>query len=337
MKGANPFAPWLEDAESLCGRKEDIRVFSSFADAAASAQTGVLVVNGGPGTGKSTLLRLLRAEAERAGLAAPLVKAEKNEGVLDIIEKIVQEVGFGGGSISVRGRNFESLAAELEKASGSAFGVVVFIDDIDLLRKPAEALGDIIKAAKKGWGKRRVSFVVSSTREYAPESDFVRVLRLGPFGEHEVRELVEKALKKGPPRMGEECLQSMLADSGGNPRLVKTICFSIYDRLRDTEKVITKGHYLAYLPQIMGSLSREWFGRMYQETPASERAVLKALAKQEGGMHVSDIAKKLGKPLGPVTALVGRLRDRGQIIRVDRGKYRVFSRLYARYVAQRNG
>jgi hypothetical protein len=169
------------------------------------------------------------------------------------------------------------------------------------------------------------------------QSELLRRMELGPFGEHEAREVVEKALKKGPPKMGEECLLSVLADTGGNPRLFKAVCFIIYDRLRDNEKIISKGHYLAYLPQIMGSLSRDWFGAMYQETPASERAVLKALASGDEGMHVSDIAKRLRKPLGPITALVGRLRGRGQVVRIDRGRYRVFSKLYGRYVAQRDG
>ena len=58
-------------------------------------------------------------------------------------------------------------------------------------------------------------------------------------------------------------------------------------------------------------------------------------AKNEEGMHVSDIAEELGKPLGPVTALTRRLLDRGQIIKLGRGKYRIFAKLYAKYVMQR--
>jgi predicted transcriptional regulator len=86
----------------------------------------------------------------------------------------------------------------------------------------------------------------------------------------------------------------------------------------------------------MSALSREWFGRLYQETPSAERGILSALARSEEGMHVSDIAKNLGKPLGPVTALTKRLLDSGQIVKIDRGRYMVFSKLYARYVVQRS-
>ena len=56
----------------------------------------------------------------------------------------------------------------------------------------------------------------------------------------------------------------------------------------------------------------------------------------EEGAHVSDVAKAIGKPLGPVTALMKRLLDRGAVVKMDRGKYRIFSRLYARYVKDRS-
>jgi hypothetical protein len=161
------------------------------------------------------------------------------------------------------------------------------------------------------------------------------LLELRTLDSHEAGEMVERALGKGPPKMGEECMNSIMADTQGNPRLFKTVCRLVYERLRDNERVISKGHYLAYLPYIMSMLGREWFGRLYQETPASERAILAVLAKNEDGMHVSDIAKTLKKPLGPTTALMKRLLDSGQVVKLDRGKYRIFARLYAKYVSQR--
>jgi hypothetical protein len=195
---------------------------------------------------------------------------------------------------------------------------------------------DQLALIMKNVGKSKVSFVVSATRE--PKIELLpsaKVMAIKPLDPHEAGEMVEKALKKGPPKMGEECMNSMMADTDGNPRLLRTVCRLVYERIRDNERVITKGHYLAYLPYIMSMLSREWFGRMYQETPPGERAILHALASSEDGMHVSDVARKIGKPMGPTTALMKRLLDSGQVVKIDRGKYRVFARLYAKYVGQR--
>jgi hypothetical protein len=296
-----------------------------------------MIVSGGPGSGKSALLRYFRHEAGKNGMLAPYVKVEKGESETALSEKIFHEAAMlsglerSGPPPGGLDKTFQALGRFVRKG----FGAVVLIDDLDLLRKADGALGRIAAILKEGWGRREVAVVVSTTREMDAGAELSTMVALRPFGEHEAREMVEKALKKGPPKMGDECLNSILSDSGGNPRLIKSLCRMIYERLRDNEKVITKGHYLAYLPQMMSALSREWFGRMYQETPTAERLILHALARSEDGMHVSDVARTLDRPLGPVTALTRRLLDSGQIVRVDRGKYRVFSKLYARYVNQR--
>lgn len=334
MKGPNPFLPWEEDLSRIYGRKEETRIFNSFVNAASSKQGGGMLVVGGPGLGKTFLMRYFGQQAEKNGLLAPYVKAEKGEDSYAVVAKLYQELmllpGFKKGKAP---KTFRGLVEQTEKPG--RFGTVFLIDDIDNMRKADEAVSGILRTLKSAWGKKKAAFVMSSTKEFKVKSELLSILKLKPFDEHDARELVTKALEKGPPKMGEECLHSIMAGSSGNPRIFKTICRHIYDRLRDNEKVISKGHYLAYLPHIMSMLSREWFGGMYQETPETERHILRVLAKSDEGMHVSDIAKKLGKPLGPVTALTKRLLDRGQIVRLDRGKYRIFAKLYAKYVTQR--
>lgn len=338
MKGPNPFAPWEDDPSAMSGRKDESRIFNGFASAVAARQGRLVALIGGPGEGKSMLLRSFKSEGERLGMLCPLVMAERGETEKSLVDKLCQEISYSAGPrkgpAAASHDGLEKALSAAERADKSGFGVVILIDDLDRMRKAGVFLARLEKAAKAGWGRRRIGFVVGMTADLG-QGDGVERMRLRPFEEHEARELVEKALKKGPAKMGDECLSSIIADSGGNPRLIKSVCRHIYDKLRDNEKVITKGHYLGYMQHIMSMLSREWFGRMYQETPAAERMILHELAGEEGGMHVSDIAKKIGKPLGPVTALTKRLLDSGQIVRVDRGKYRVFAKLYARYVRER--
>lgn len=313
-------------------------VFKSFANATMTGQGQLLLVFGAPGTGKTLTLRYFVQEAEKAGMNAPFVNAERGEDETAIIRKLYSELSlmrdFRPAQSTPEG--FTKLLNIIWKMGRKKLGTVILIDDIDNMKKPDEALFRIINLLKEGWRKRNVSFVLSSTRDFKVESDFVSKMVLEPFDEHDTHELMEKALGKGPPKIGEECLQTLLSDTGGNPKLLKIVSYYIYERLHENEKVITKGHYLAYLPQIMSMLSREWFGRLYQETPSAERAILSVLATSEEGMHVSDIAKKLGKPLGPVTSLIKRLLDSGQVVKLNRGKYRIFSKLYARYVVQRS-
>jgi hypothetical protein len=339
LKGSNPFAMWEDDPSAVIGRKDEAKAFSTFLNGLGSRQAGVVLVTGGSGIGKSSILRYLGYEAGRSGITVLHINAEKGEDEKAISEKLwgemvpLLDLRAQGGKAPA---GFPELFDRVEKArpKGSS-GVLFIIDDIDDMRKADEAFSVLLKLIKEGWGRRTAGVAAGSTRALGEAEGPLTMIALKPFDEHSTREMVEKALKKGPPKMGEECLQSLLSDTGGNPRLLKRICHDIYDRLRDNEKVISKGHYLAYMPQIMGSLSREWFGRLFQETPPAERMILQAMAKDEDGIHVSDIAKRVGKPLGPITALMRRLLDSGQIVRLDRGKYKIFSRLYAKYVSQR--
>ncbi|MEW6748976.1 MAG: AAA family ATPase [Candidatus Micrarchaeota archaeon] len=332
MKGPNPFSLWEDDPGGISGRRDEMRSITAFVESAASGQAGVLLVTGIPGSGKSSMLRYLKSQAERAGLLSPYVNAEKGEGESAVADKLHQELAAGAPGTGRTPSSFESLVQGI----GAGKATVLIIDNIDRMKRADDAVSAIVGLARAGWGKRKIAFAISSTRVFKEREGPVGSIVLGPLEEHEAREMIDKALKSGQVKMGDECFNSLMADTEGNPKLLKRICHDIYTRLRDNEKVISKGHYLAYLPQILGSLSREWFGKMYQETPNAEREILQAIAKEEGGIHVSDVARSIGKPLGPVTALTRRLLERGQITRMDRGKYRVFSRLYAKYVAQRS-
>jgi len=325
MKGPNPFQIYEIDPEKIIGRKDEVRVFNSFVNGAVSGQPGILLLIGGPGIGKTTLIRHFSHIARREGALAPYVKVEKGEGLEALIDKIFQETKAIP-NLELRRTAPESFEELLKTAkSKKHFGTILFIDDIDRMKKVKEALSVIEKATEQG-----ISIVMTSTKEMKTE----RTMVLKPFEAHETRELVEKALGKDL-KMGEECFNSIMNDSEGNPKLFKTVCHHIYDRLRENEKIISKGHYLAYLPHIMNMLGREWFGKMYQETPTAEREILLSISRKDT-THVSDVAKELDKSLGPITALVKRLLDRGQIVKLDRGKYKIFAKLYGKYVISRS-
>lgn len=338
MKGPNPFVLWDKDPQDICGRKEETRIFNAFVNATSSKQSGAILVTGGPGIGKTAMLRFFGHMARKNGILAPYVRIEKGESLEMVLDKLHHEARSWPG-IRIKDkrapRGFRELLGSVEPDE-KHFGIIFFLDDIDKMKKAAEAVSMIEEALEKAWEKKRVAFVLSSTKDIKIRQKMIRRMELKALEEHEAREIVEKALKKGPPKMGEECFNSVMNDTNGNPLLFKTVCHYIYERLRDNEKVISKGHYLAYQPYILSMLSREWFGRMFQEIPSAERSILLIISKSEKGIHVSDISKELGKPLGPVTALVKRLLERGQIVRIDRGKYRVFSRLYGKYVIQRS-
>lgn len=328
MKPPNPFVMWEERPKNVYGRREELAAFISFMSAISAKQSSVMIITGSPGMGKTLLLRHFRAEADKSGLLATYIKVEKGETLEAAIQKIYQELTFPDQEEIETQKTLGKCISLLERKSRKKyFGSIVFIDDIDRMKRSDDAISEINNAV--GGKEAKLGFILSSTKP------FRNSIALRPFDEHEAKELIDKTLKATQIKMGEEGLHTILMDTQGNPRLLKSTCWYLYEMLKENEKIISRGHYLAHLPSIMSMLSRELFGSMYQETPEAERQILLTLAKDAGGAYVSEIAKQLKKPLGPITTLTGRLLERGQIVKIERGKYRIFSILYARYVIQR--
>lgn len=348
MKGTNPFTLWGAGPRDFAGRKPEIEIYRSFLKAIESSRSMVLLVAGSPGSGRTTLLRRLGQESEKAGMFAPLVSAGDGERFPSFLSKLASELlayaeeKAGVGVLSDRmlsglksaARGEDILLSFARMAGRYAEGMVLLIDDADRLGKPDELSAFVARIMKAAMAERlKLGFVLSFSEGFAGFGSLGRMMRLGPFEEHDLREMVDSALKKGPPRIGEECFRTINNESGGNPLVAKTICWVIYDRLPDNEKIITQRHYLTYYPAVMSTLSREFFDRLYLELPASERDVLRAFAAAGRPAYISDVARTLGKRHATTLAL--RLVERGQLIRVDRGLYHVFTRLYGRYVLQR--
>ncbi len=346
MKGPNPFVPW--DESSIIGRKEQFKTFEDFLDFVAQGNSGILLLRGVPGSGKSMMMRRFQAETLKRKLFAPYIKAERNEKMDRVSKELFQELEgeimdkVDAGAIP-HGRaaefsrqkgagTFRILINNLAKTLGHSFsGVVFFIDDFDSVRKTEDALRHMANVASE---KRNIGFVISSTKKLQRLPENVREIELGPIEEYEFHDFIAKALSK-EPKMGEECIKSIYRDSGGNPKLLKQVCWILYDRIREGEKMITRAHYTANVRNIVSFLSREWFGKLYASASAQEGVILKILARANKPLSVKEVSTQLNKSMGPVATLLLRLEAKGHIVKFERGKYQVFSGLYAKFIRER--
>jgi hypothetical protein len=346
MKEPNPFVPW--DESRIIGRREHFKAFEDFLGFVSAGNSGMFVLRGVPGSGKSSMIRKLREESLHHGFFSPAIRAEKNEKMDRVVKGLFQELDneimekadtgtlphekADAFSKQKNVGTFRMLINNLWKTLGhSLTGVVFYIDDFDNVRKNEEMLRHIANVAAE---RRNIGFVVTTTKRLRRLPENTQELELGPVEEYEFRDYIAKSLKK-EPKMGDECIKSVYDDSGGNPKLLKQVCWILYDRIKEGEKVITKAHYTANMRNIMSFLARDWFGRMYASASTQEKTVLKILARARKPLSVKESAKQLNKPMGPVATLLLRLDAKGQIIKVERGKYRIFSGLYAKYIRER--
>ena len=285
MKGDNPFVVWGEKPQNIYGRKEEIKLFNTYLNAILSRQPVGIAVKGGRGAGKSIFLERLIAEAEKKGFFCVLIKVAKGESRESLLGKLRAGSEAAASTMAAEGKLKKGAYEKLGKASWKDaasffltakkivcppfYGVMVFLDDVDNTKTDIAGFfrDGIVKVSRKG----SFSAVVSSKKK---RNGFFREIELRPFSIEEAEELVKKTTGKTTPRLGSECVKTIFRESGGNPQLFKLACWYLYEKLKDKAKVITKGHYLAYLPAMISFLAAEVFERMYSEVPEGEREVL---------------------------------------------------------------
>ena len=342
LKEPNPFLLWAQGAGALAGRKNEISMYKTLLNEIGNGKINSLLISGGPGLGKSALLSKFMDMSQKRGFYSIKVNAGKGEGSDKLLKRAFAELSnYLEGLVAkdVLSERIASnilltkdlfLAADLVKRH--AEGLILYIDDADQLKDQGQLI-ELIKKKATEMGKLRLAFVLGSTGEINDYQGVV--MKLQVFDEHDAREMVENALKKDTPKMGEGCLLTILNESEGNPRVAKTMCYVIYDKLGEKEKIITRKHYIVNFAEIIALLTSEFFDVLWAGLPDSERELIAAFAREGGPAHITDIGKTLEKR--HVTTLALRLIEKGQLVKIDRGIYKVFTKLYGKYAMQRVG
>ncbi|MFH1222243.1 MAG: AAA family ATPase [Candidatus Micrarchaeota archaeon] len=336
----NPFLPWGMPS-TVMGRKEELRIVSAFVSHISNGKTMLLLLRGAPGMGKTVLLKAANNQAAELKMLRCFVKAPAAANAL--LREIHAELAAAVSDLSDAGEvtfeaarkfqeerpeTFAALFSGLKKATVKK-PLLIVVAEVDDMRMAEAALNDAARALESQTG---VGILFSTAKKLYPPPGEMYV-ELHPVDEHDFREYVEK-LTKGRARIGEECLKSIYRDSGGNPKLLQLTCWYLYDSARENEKIITQAHYVAGQRGLLSLLSHEWFSRQYAQTSDAEKKVLRQLARL-GEASVTDIAKSMNRSQGPVATLLLRLEERGDVVKVKRGIYRLFAPLYASFVSER--
>ena len=328
MKGINPFTPGFE--QELVGRKEELRLFESSLSLARSGQPISIFLEGTIGMGKTTLLKKYESLAQKSGAQVARVSAQKSDTLETILKKIANLICQ---EESIMEKNANEMFAKIYRKNESDL-LVILIDNFEKIQPIIqEKLLDMCIDTIEKHMKCIFVFAGVNGKHKTP---LTRNVLLKELTKYDIEEMIAQGLKPHNLKMGEECLKAIEEDSSGHPLIIQIICWVLYDKIKETEKMITKGQYSAYLPLIINNLSRELFDDLYEKTAPTQRIVLSMLAQTGQEMRSIEIAQKINKPLNSVTTLLKRLTLRGSIVKVKRGSYRIFNRLYGKYVLMKN-
>ena len=357
----NPFTKEIQSPDSIIGRKREIGIFNSYVESTIHRKPLSMAVVGQLGMGKTILLKRFKEIAEKNRCIGIYVKTQKGEGLQRILEKALREleselrekssmgwipedtmglVGRKETSDSVSNldtmRKFEKSINEVYPiVQDSVHALVFLIDDGEKLEDAKDSVPIIVRIFERATREKNPFMLVMSSK-VTPKGfgEVFNVFELKPLTEEQIRELIKNRLKESKIKMGEECAKLVVRDSEGNPSILLSICWTMFNMLGEKEKIITKAHYIRYSQSIMGVLSAEIFDPLYNSIPNSEREIMMQFAKMDESPRISDVAKKMNKKLSIITRLVLRLVRRGALVKTGRGRYKIFNRLFAEYLGK---
>jgi|GEM_PF-964832 len=355
----NPFTKEIQSPESIVGRKREIGIFNSYVESTIHKKPLSMAVVGSLGMGKTILLKRFREIAEKNRCLGIYVKIQKGEGLQRVLEKSLRELESELREKSAMGwmpeekmemigrketgdslnnldtmRKFENSINEVYPIIQDSVNALVFLlDDGEKLEDAKDSIPIIVRIFERATRKNSPFMLVMSSK-VMPRGfgEIFNVFELKPLTEEQIKELIKDRLKESKIKMGDECAKLIVRDSEGNPSVLLSICWTLFNRLGEKDKIITKAHYIKYKQSIMSSLSAEIFDPLYNGIPDSERRILIQFSKMKESPKISDVAKKMNKKLSIVTRLVLRLIRRGALIKTGRGRYKIFNRLFSEYL-----
>ncbi|MFH2106894.1 MAG: hypothetical protein ABII22_06560 [Candidatus Micrarchaeota archaeon] len=336
-KQENPF----RTKRLFIGRKGILRELEEDLSSSAYYEPKAVGLVGMKGIGKSFILEKVEEMAEKRRFMVIHLAMQKKE-MLD--ERLIRETANSAMHMLVeipsknnreyfehiiegKMQNYEKIEKIYDKIKNNVHGILFLIENCNEIRETAK-IDKMLKGVMRN--KRPFMFVFSGTCSNKIYLD--KKIKIELFTEQETRSYMEVYLSGTNIKMGEECIKTIYRDSEGHPFMIWEICSILYGKLRENEKIITQGHYLLHLPSIMAKLSKEMFDKVYYELSESERELLRLLAEKE--KSAKEISEESKKPMNTVTTLLLRMEKKGSIIRVKRGIYRIFNKLYGKYVLE---
>ncbi len=178
----------------------------------------------------------------------------------------------------------------------------------------------------------KLAFPDQMTEKFSPLARFFHPTALHNFSKQESFALVKTKLGQTSAKAEEKLLDKIHEESEGHPYVLVAIAYVLYENLPQGDNALTMKLYEAIKPKITTYLNSDYFGVMYKKLRPAGRAILRQLAKLGGEATFSQILKSLKKTSGAVSPVLPELLERGSLVKLERGKYKIFHSLYKEYL-----
>jgi len=220
--------------------------------------------------------------------------------------------------------------------------IVFFIDEARVLEKNRADLVLYLRAVLEQLQITKVPVMVvpggKLTISGPSGSGFSPLVRTFPpailenFTKQESEAFIKKKLTRVGLSITPGIIDRIYEVTAGHPFVLSAYLATAYTKMKSDEKELKKEHFDAADIEFVKRVLYPFFSRFYDQAGKRSRNILDAIAKKNGEISLSELSTILQKEYNKLSPYLAKLVQDGAVIRIDRGKYKLFHKLLASYI-----
>lgn len=239
-----------------------------------------------------------------------------------------------------------ALRAAWEALKGSKSAIVFFIDEARVLEKNRAELILYLRAVLEHLQSMHVPVMIIPAGKLSISgpsgTGFSPIVRTFPpailenFNREESRAFVDKKLGQVSMTIAQGVFDRVFEVAEGHPFVLSAYLQDAYSKLPLGETELKLVYFEAADLDFVARTLSPFFSRFYGQNGRTYRQILLAMAQSKNGeLSLSDIAAHLKKAQNEISPNLGKLVQDGAIVRIDRGRYKLFHHLLGEYIKRK--
>lgn len=241
--------------------------------------------------------------------------------------------------------NLHSALSESWKFLKSSKKAVLFlIDEAGVLEKNKAELIMYLRAVLEQLQTERIPIMIILGGKFATNSSsgsgFSPIVRTFPpaildnFSKTESDTFIKKKLTSKNISIPDDLLQKAYDVTEGHPFVLSAYMGSTYLKLSHGENKLTSAHFEAADIDFVKRVLPAFFSRFFDNVGKNSKKILSCIANEGGEIDISELTKILKKEHNEISPYLAKLVQDGAIIRKERGKYKLFHKLFGNYIKE---
>ena len=155
---------------------------------------------------------------------------------------------------------------------------------------------------------------------------------LDNFTKNESEVFIKKKLDKIGFLISDEIINKVYNLTEGHPFVLSAYMATAYSKLKSDENTLKNEHFDAADIEFVKRVLSPFFSRFYDQAGKSSRKILVEVARKNGETTLSELSEIMKKEYSELSPYLAKLVQDGALIRVDRGKYKLFHKLLGKYI-----